>query len=130
MKTLGRLVILIAVYMLSTLGYSQTHKKDSEEKLIDVPEWAFEDERTKIQKIEAKDTLAYNEYIQLSVSYAEIGGNKSKISAMADSAFRINPQKSCETFKTILESNNEWTLAQKHSRLINRKLKKYGCSAF
>lgn len=128
MKTLGCIIILASVFFLRMECYCQTTLKISEENLIDVPEWAFDDERTKIRKIEAKDTLTYYEYMQLSVSYAEIGGNKLKISAMADSAFLIDKLKSCRDYKFILENQKDWALSEKYNKLVNRKLKKYDCN--
>lgn len=73
MKKLKYLSLLLVAFSIVSKSYCQIEKDKSEKNFVDVPYWFSNRENEKIRKIEAMDTLGYHEYIQLSVSYAEIG---------------------------------------------------------
>ncbi|MCH7401517.1 hypothetical protein ACFOUP_13805 [Belliella kenyensis] len=130
MKKLKYLCVLMIAFFIMSKSYCQIEKDKSEKNLVDVPDWFSERGKEKIRKIEAMDTLGYHEFIQLSVSYAEIGANSAKVGAMIDSALRLNKVESSKTFNFIIEKQKNWRLSQKYSEIVKEKLRRYDFENF
>lgn len=130
MHRLKYLSLLLVAFFIISKSYCQIEKDKSEKNLVDVPDWFSEREKEKIRKIEAMHTLGYHEYIQLSVSYAEIGSDSAKVEAMIDSALRLNKVESIKTLNFIIEKQKNWRLSQKYSEIVKEKLRRYDFENF
>lgn len=122
--------VFISFYFSSAQLFAQrtdSSQIQNEENLIDLPAWFGNDEREKIETIEAQDSLEWSDYVQLAVSYAELGAEQSVVAKLIDKSLRVGTSESCNMLNFILNNRDEWSITKKYKKVVYTKLEEHDC---
>ena len=97
-----------------------------ETNIIDLPDWIGDDEVETIKKIEAQDSLDYNDYIQLAISYAELD-DSTKVGTNVERALIANTNQACKALIFLIANQRDWKITSNYKEVVNSKLTSFNC---